>query len=587
MNKTGIKDLDQYCEGVTSGKILACEWVKKAVARHYQDLSRQRSSAFPYYFEPKAAEHFFIFCETQCIQYEGVFNGKLLRLEPWQKFVFGSIFGWLKVDRFQGQAVRRYREAIIEIPKKQGKSFIGAAIALYGMWWDQMPGAQVYGLARNQQHALKLSYRAAKSMVEKNAEMKALFRVNEGAANMGIYNNSANAFFQPLTSKPESTDGLNIHMAINDETKDWDDFAMYNIVKDGTISMYNSLIINITTAGHQQGSLGFERRTYLTRVLDGIVQDDATYGIIYTIDKGDERKWDDPAIWAKAMPNFNVSVFAEALLSKIPACKSSPSQHNSFLTKHLNVWTSSEEGFVSTDTWNRCHQRERFGCMDDIATSLEPYKGQRAWVGLDMGLVSDFSSAVAYIEPDDPDERWTVVPLFWIPQDTIPDRRNKDIIQPWVDSMYIKATPGDVTDYQTVEDDIKLLCSILNVQEVLYDRYKLDQLIQNLQKDGIEVTPFGQGFVSMSPAIDALETAIKASAFCHGDNPVMRWMNSNVVLSKDGAENRKFVKDKAQDKIDGMVALAMAVGRATAAMAEGSGSSIYDEGEIRGFRVQW
>jgi phage terminase large subunit-like protein len=580
--KTGIKDLDQYCDDIASGKIPACDWVRRAVDRHHSDLAKQKTPGFPYYFEPKAALHFFEFCEDQCVQYEGVFNGKPLILEPWQKFVFGSIFGWLKTERFQGFPVRRFREAIIEIPKKQGKSFIGAVIALYGIWWDQMPGAQVYGLARNQQHALKLSYRAAKSMVPKNEQMMQQFKINEGAANMGIYNNEANSFFQPLTSKPESTDGLNIHMAINDETKDWDDFEMYNIVKDGTISMYNSLIVNITTAGYDKNSLGADRRTYLTRILNGTQQDEATYGIIYTIDKEDMDRWDQPDIWAKAMPNFNVSVFREALESKIPACQASVSQKNSFLVKHLNVWMSSEEGFIASEKWDKCAHTRHRGIMADIEAALEPYRGRRAWAGLDMGLIDDFASLVVVVDPDE-DGIYPVIPFFWIPEDTMELRKNADTVRGFVSEGFVKATPGDVTDYAFIQKTIQDVASLLRLDDLCYDRYKLDQMIQGLQEDGMEVTPVGQGYVSMSPAIDELEKLVLSTRLDHGGNPVLRWMNGNVVITKDPAGNRKFAKDKAPDKIDGMVALAMALSKSR--LEAGQQNGFPDEYEIRGFSL--
>lgn len=582
MTPSGITQIDDYCNGVLAGTIPACSWVKKAVERFARDLTKQNTKEFPYYFEPKAAQHFFDFCEQELVQFEGVFAGTPLKLEPWQKFVFGNLFGWLKTERLRGNSVRRFREAIIEIPKKQGKSILAAAISLYLIWWDNVPGAQVYGLARNRSHAEKLSYRSARSMVRKNPRLVKQFRINESAANIGIYNDETESFFSPLTSKPESTDGLNVHGAINDETKDWDDFEIYNVIKDGTISMYNSMILNITTAGYDQNSLGFERRKYLTQILSGVITDETTFGIIYTIDKGDELRWDDPIIWAKAMPNYNVSVFAESMQSKITACRNSPSQKNSFLTKHLNMWLSSEDGFITTERWDKCGITEQVPVMEELESVLEPLKGRRAWGGLDMGTVSDFASCVFVVEPEADGEPWVSVPLFWIPLDTIQDRKNKELIYPWVQAGYIYATDGDITDFDFVESAILKACEILNVQELAYDRYKLDQLIQNLQKEGIEVTPFGQGYVSMSPAVDELERIILTGELDHGCNPVLKWMNSNVVITKDPAGNRKFAKDKAQDKIDGIVALAMALARAMV----GSGDNTYEEvDEIRGFSI--
>jgi phage terminase large subunit-like protein len=585
--QSGVTEIDHYCAGVLSGDIPAGEWVHKSVRRFVSDLAKQKTNGFPYYFEPKAAQHFFDFCESELTQYEGVFSGRPLALEPWQKFVFGNIFGWLKVERLAGNPVRRFREAIIEIPKKQGKSILAAAIGLYLIWWDNVPGAQVYGLAKNRSHAEKLSYRSARAMVKKNERLIKQFRVNESAANIGIYNDDADSFFSPLTSKPESTDGLNIHGAINDETKDWEDFEIYNIVKDGTISMYNSLILNITTAGHNQNSLGFERRGYLCKILDGVIPDQSTFGVIYGIDKGDEERWDCADVWAKAMPNYGVSVFAEALEAKVLSCKNSPSQKNSFLVKHLNVWLSSEDGFITSERWDTCNKSGDIasGEMADVSEWARSYSGRRAWAGLDMGTVSDFASCVFVVEPKKKGGQWDVLPMFWIPADTVNDRKNKDIIQAFVDGGWVKTTDGDVTDFETVEYDIKAMCSHLNVQEVAYDRYKLDQMVQNLEKDGILVVSFGQGYVSMAPAVDQLEKAVLSAIIDHHGNPVLRWMNSNVVITKDPAGNRKFAKDKTQDKIDGMVSLAMALARAMLAPVEDG--SPYDQHGVRGFSISW
>lgn len=583
MIQSGITDIDNYCNSVLSGDIIVCEWVRKAVARFDGDLERANTKEFPFYFEPKAAQHFFDFCETELVQFEGVFSGTPLKLEPWQKFVFGNLFGWLKVERMRGNTVRRFREAIIEIPKKQGKSILAAAISLYLIYWDSMPGAQVYGLARNRSHAEKLSYRSARSMVRKNPNLLKQFRINESAANIGIYNDESDSFFSPLTSKPESTDGLNVHGAINDETKDWDDFEIYNVIKDGTISMYNSMILNITTAGHDQNSLGYERRGYLTRILDGVIPDETTFGVIYGIDKGDEEKWDTVEVWRKAMPNFGVSVFEEAIRSKILACQNSPSQKNSFLTKHLNCWLSSEDGFIASERWDKCGHSQSTGTMQALKELLETYKGRRAWGGLDMGLVSDFASCVFVIEPDDDSNIWDILPLFWIPFDTLMERKNKDLILPFAQDGWITTTDGDVTDYSYVQSDILKVCENLNVIEIAYDRYKVDQLIQNLQKEDIEVTPFGQGYVSMSPAVDELEKRVLNAELNHGNNPVLRWQNSNVVITKDPAGNRKFAKDKVQDKIDGIVALAMALGRAMVA----DNAEYEPVDQIRGFQIKF
>ena len=566
------------------GEIPTCAYVQQAVRRFHRDLERA-ASGWEFRFEPKAARHFFEYCETELKQFEGVFAGKPLKLQPWQKFVFGNIFGWLKIAKLEGKSVRRFREAIIEIPKKQGKSILGAAIALYLIEWDDVPGAQVYGLAKNRSHAEKLSYRAARAMSRKNPRMIEELRVNESAANIGIYNDAIDSYFAPLTSKPDSTDGLNVHGAINDETKDWDDFDIYNIIKDGTVSMYNSLILNITTAGHDKKSLGYERRSYLLKLLDQTLTDESTFGIVYTIDKHDLERWDEPHVWAKAMPNFGVSVLADAIATKIPSCRASSSQKNSFLTKHLNVWLSAENAFIPSEKWKACSTSVIPAIAQDaVAQALAEYRGCRAFAGLDMGSVDDFTSLVVVVDNPRTGAR-DVIPFFWIPEDSIVERKNKHLISEWVEQGWIYTTPGDYTDHNFTQEVIKTVCRELNVVELAYDRYKMDMMVANLVDEGIEMTPFGQGYVSMNPAVDELEKSILGKRLNLGHNPVLEWMNSNVVVMTDPAMNRKFAKDKAQDKIDGIVCLAMAEARRIAS-GEDPGNA-YDHRGVLGFTIKF
>jgi phage terminase large subunit-like protein len=251
------------------------------------------------------------------------------------------------------------------------------------------------------------------------------------------------------------------------------------------------------------------------------------------------------------------------------------------------VWLSSESGFIPDEKWRTCAgANKQTGVMKDLDAILDQYAGRRAFLGIDLGSVSDFTSVVIAIEPLEKGGVWKIIPLFWIPEDTISQRPNKDIIESWVYNGYIELTPGDVTDHNYTEARIKAICARLNVVEVAYDRYKMDMMVQNLMADEIEMTPFGQGYVSMSPAVEELEKLVLQERLDHDGNPVLAWMNGNVVTVSDPSGNRKFAKDKVQDKIDGIVALSMALARGVLG-AEHRTKSIYNERGVIGFTVDF
>lgn len=583
--KTGINPLDDYCEGVKSGKIDVCKWVRLAVDRHYRDLKKSEKKSYPYYFEPKAAEHYVHFFRDHLRHYEGVVAGDPIIFEPWQWFAFGSIFGWLKKERFKGIPIRRFRNADIYVPKKNGKSIISGGTALYMMDPDEWPGAQCYILAKNQSHAKELGYRAAANMIQQSEYLSSRYKVKEGAAFMGVYfaeNN--NAFYKPITSKPESEDGRNVHFCGPDETKDWREREIYNVMKNGTVNAPNSLILTTTTAGTHQDSLGFERQKQLEKILEGIIEDETTFGVIYTIDESDKLNkkglpdpdwWLKKSVWKKANPNYGVSVYEDALISLANNAVMSPSERNAFQTKHLNVWHSALEDFIEASKWARCLTKKFEPVMVDLKERMKPFSGREAFGGLDMGTVSDFASFSLALTPLKDQKVWDLIPFFWIPELTIPNRKNRLTLLPWIEEGYITTTPGETTHQDFIEDIIFQIAEMLSIQEIAYDRFRLDMIIQHLMDEDITMVPIGQGFVSMGPIVNNLERMVLERDINQGGNPVLAWMISNIVTRKDPAGNRKFDKDKSDDKIDGIVTIAMALSRGVLSLNEEG--SVYDE----------
>ncbi len=613
--KTGCEKLDQYCEGVKSGNIDVCRWVRLAVDRHYRDLSRQHDKDYPYYFDKGACEHYVYTFESEFSHYEGAVAGEPVVFPPWKWFAFGSIFGWLKKKPFKGHHIRRFRKAYIIVPKKNAKSFISGGTAIYMMDYDGWPGAQCYIMARSVKHAKDLGYRAATSFVENNTELSSKYRINRSAADAGIYyQENNNAFYKPITAKVEGEDGRNVHFFGPDETKDWTaPSAIYDLMASGTVNAPNSLIMGTTTAGPNEDSLGKEHQDYIEEVLQGIVEDDATFGVIFGIDAEDKYKRDDsgeiirdennspvedefyyerPELWAKANPNYELSVFKSALEELLPAARKSITKRIEFKTKHLNEWHASVSSFIKPEKWNACDletipplfkgftsiagvslaDRERR--INEIYERLfERFRGCKAWAGLDLGSVDDFSAYVMAIQNEN--DTLDVVPMFWIPSETMKERKNENKLWPWIEQGYIQLTPGPTTDHNFIEYCIRKTAEYVDLQHIMYDRAKADAIRNNLEDAGYSVVDHGQGYLDMNPAVDAMEKLILERRVNLGGNPIMKWMNNNTVIRMDPAGNRKFDKDKSADKIDGMVAAAMSISQAYLQIPESG--SIYDE----------
>lgn len=348
---TGIGPYDEYCSQVLNGRIEVCKWVKLAVDRHYMDMERQRTDEFPYYFEPRACMHYVDFFQNHLYHFDGIFAGKNILFEPWQYFTFATPFAWIATEKVQGYPVRRFNETIVIIPKKQGKSIIIAGTMIYMIYRDDYPGAQVYALALNASHVKRLAYRDAVNLVQGNEELKDVLRINKSAADMGIYYDKMNAHIQPITTDSKKTDGPKVHMAANDEIKDWTDFEVYDTIKNGTASDVSPLIANITTAGSDMSSLGYDREDYAKKVLTGEANDPRTHAIIYTIDKEDHENWDDLSVVKKANPNFGVSVQASYYEQKIEEARQNERKKNDFMTKHLNVWINAMDHYFTMEKW--------------------------------------------------------------------------------------------------------------------------------------------------------------------------------------------------------------------------------------------
>lgn len=563
---TGIQPLDQYCEGVKSGDIDVCKWVKLAVDRHYRDLERQNTDEFPYYFEPKACLHYVNFFRDELKHFDGVFAGKPILFEPWQYFVWGSPFGWLKTERIYDMPIRRFDEVIVIVPKKQGKSIVVAGTVLYLIDYDDYPGAQVYMLATSQSHAKGLGYRDAEKMVEKNPDLKKRFRVNHSAGDRGIYCDELGSFVKPQTSKPESSDGLKVHGVANDEIKDWIDFEIYDTMADGTSTDPNSLIYNITTAGENLESLGYERQRHLEKVLEGNLEDEQTFGIIYGIDKEDKENWDSLEVAKKANPNYGVTVPESYYISRIKKAKQSKRRKAIYLTKQLNDWGHSTSGWMDLERWDKC---------GDPKLTIEDVHHLPCILTVDLSSKIDLTEVkMTFFEGYDQESvEFYVFSHFYLPQarlDKTDDQKSdayKDQLNEWEDQGWITIAGDETVNYSVIKQDITNFYQNYDVVKLGFDPWNAQQTINDLQDDGFPVDDMVEyvqsGYKNWSEPMKQTEAMIFEKRIHHDGNPVQRWCMGNVGVKEQKsseADNIRPVKISDGEKIDGAVTLIMATG---------------------------
>ena len=555
---------EQYIEDVLSGRAVVGKWVRLAVERHVRDL--ETGPARGLHFDEAAARRvisFFDFLKHS----KGEWAGQTIRLEPWQQFILWVLFGWKRED---GQ--RRFRVAYQEIARKNGKSTLASGIGLYLLDADNEPGAEVYTAATKLDQA-KIIHSEATRMVKSSPALRKRIAVYKNNLNVELTASK----YEPLGRDSDTLDGLNVHGGIIDELHAHKTRDMYDILDTATGARRQSMIYVITTAGFNRQSICYEQHDYTRKVLTGVIEDDSFFGIIFSLDEpvtdgqgnviepGDD--WEDESVWVKANPNLGVSVKWDDLRRKARKARNIASALFAFLRLHLNVWTQAETKWVNWEKWNLCGQ----------AVDADGLRGRICYGGLDLSSNIDITAFVLVFPPQQPGDRWQVLCRFWVPEEAIRERSKRDRVpyKAWLRQGYITSTPGDVIDYDFIVTDILDLAERYDLQEIAFDRWGATKMIQDLRKVELTVAQFGQGFASMSGPMKELERLIVAGLLAHGNNPVLTWMADNLVARQDPAGNIKPDKEKSIEKIDGMVALIMALARAI--VHEPEGDSVYEE----------
>ena len=524
----------KYIADVLAGKATACKWVRLFCERHEKDLKMGTKRGL--YFDEDEAERvlrFFDFLRHS----KGEWGGQAFILSPWEQAYLWVLFGWRKKD-----GSRRFRISYLEVARKNGKSTLAAGVALYLLDGDKEPGAEVYSAATKRDQA-KIVHGEACRMVRASTMLKQFITVRTD--NMFVLD--TNSKFEPLSSDYNSLDGLNIHGAIVDEVHAHKTRDLWDILETATGARRQPLMFAITTAGVSRQGICRELHDYLEKVLDGSLEDDSFCGIIFTLDEEDD--YTDERVWVKANPNLGVSVKLDDLRDKIRKAREAPAALNAFLRLHMNVWTQAETRWIDPDAWAACGEQ----------TPLEDLRKEPCYAGLDLSSTTDISAFVLKFPRTGDALGW-----FWIPEDEMEKRERRDRVpfSAWVRHGYVEATPGNVIDYEYIRQRIKQVAAeFRGLREIGYDPWNATQLAIQLEEDGFQVVPVRQGFQTLSPAAKELEREIMSGELKHGGNPVLRWMAANVVLAIDPAENIKPDKAKSAERIDGIVALCMAISR--------------------------
>jgi len=493
-----------------------------------------------------------------CLKHtKGQWRGVPFDLLPWQDKIIRDIFGTVKDNGY-----RQYNTAYIEIPKKNGKSELAAAVALLMTCGDNEWGAEVYGCASDRQQA-SIVFDVAVDMVDQCPALKK--RIKPVMSVKRLVYKPTNSFYQVLSAEAYTKHGLNVHACIMDELHAQPNRELYDVMTKGSgDARLQPLFFLITTAGTDRNSICYEVHQKAVDLLQGRKIDPTFYPVIYGINDDDD--WSNEQNWYKANPSLGHTIDIEKVRNAYNSAKENPAEENLFRQLRLNQWVKQSVRWMPIHIWDACGGR------------LDPdlLRGRECYGGLDLSSTTDITAFVLVFPPNTTDDKFIVLPYFWIPEDNLKQRVRRDHVpyDIWEQQGYIKTTQGNVVHYGFIEAFIEELSIKYNIKEIAFDRWGTVQMVQNLEGMGFTVVPFGQGYKDMSPSSKELMKLTIEKRIAHGGNPVLRWMMDNIYVKTDPAGNIKPDKEKSTERIDGAVALIMALDRA---IRNANRTSVYDE----------
>ncbi|WP_100064996.1 terminase large subunit [Miniphocaeibacter massiliensis] len=489
---------------------------------------------------------------------KGKWSGKPFKLIDWQEKIIRDLFGVVKKNGY-----RQFNTAYIEIPKKQGKSELAAAVALLLTCADGEQRAEVYGCAADRQQAT-IVFDVAADMVRMSPALSK--RVKILASQKRIIYLPTNSFYQVLSAEAYSKHGFNIHGVVFDELHTQPNRKLFDVMTKGSgDARAQPLYFLITTAGTDTQSICYETHQKALDIIEGRKTDSTFYPVIYGA-KEDED-WGDSKVWKKANPSLGITVPMEKVEDAYNSAKQNPAEENSFRQLRLNQWVKQSIRWMPMDKWDECAFKFK----------PEELKGRVCYGGLDLASTTDITAFVLVFPPLDEEDKYYILSYFWLPEDNLELRVSRDQVNYdlWKKQGHLLTTEGNVVHYGFIEKFIEDLGKIYNIREIAFDRWGAVQMVQNLEGMGFTVVPFGQGFKDMSPPTKELMKLTLEKKIAHGGQPVLRWMMDNIFIRTDPAGNIKPDKEKSTEKIDGVVATVMALDRAIRC-GNNNEESVYD-----------
>ena len=496
-----------------------------------------------FWFDERAATGVVRFFEKLLHHVKGEWSGEPFMLQNWQRKIIRDMFGWKRAD-----GSRKYRRVYIEVPRKNGKSTLCAGIALYLLFADDEPGAEIYSAAADREQAA-IVFEVAKGMVESAPHLRKLAEVFKRSMVVP----STRSSYKVLSADAFTKHGLNASGVIFDELHAQPNRELWDVLTTSMGARRQPLLVAITTAGYDRESVCWEQHEYARQVRDGVIDDPTFLPVLFAADEGDD--WQAPDTWQKANPALGSTIKLEYLETECRRATQTPAYQNTFKRLHLNQWTQQDTRWLDLAAWDACG-----GGVD--AAEL---RGRSCYAGLDLASTTDIAAFVMVFPPVEEGEPYQVLPHFWAPKENLIERARRDRVpyDAWARDGLITATPGNVIDYDTIRAAIEAMGEKYEIREIAFDRWGAIQMSQQLDAGGFAMVAMGQGVASMSAPTKELMRLVLDRRLAHGGNAVMRWMADNMVVKQDAAGNVKPDKGKSTARIDGMVALIMGLDRAT------------------------
>ena len=537
-----------YARSVVAGEICVCRWVILAAERFLADLATAEAGGGLWEWRPERAEAVMLFAE-QLPNIKGPLAGKPLLLMGWNCWIYANLLGFYE----RGTDARRFRQAVVFVPRGNGKTTLAAPLAMYLTFCEHEGGAEGYAAAVTADQA-RILWDTAANMVRRSVPFQQAYGI-KALAN-SIYQEATASKFVPISSDAKALDGLNVHVGVCDEIGSHKTSEVYDVLLTACGKRLHPLLLSISTATGNTTGIGKQLWDYIIRILSGAQVDDRMFGVLYTIDEADDP-WAEET-WIKANPGWGISVQPDAIRAIMRQARNNPSQESAAMTRHLDIWTGADEALFSIRSWRSCGKNQ---------LHVGGFEGEECQIGLDLASKTDLA-ALCLIFPQRNDEmslKYSIFARCYLNEAAVLEARNASY-PGWAADGFLTITEGDETDFSRIEDDLLEFCRRFRVVSVGFDPWAATQFAQRMMAQNVPMVEFRATTQNFSEPTKELDAAMRAGRLEHDNNPVLEWCVSNVVGRYDARSNVYPRKSRPDQKIDAAIATIMAIGRAMAAV---------------------